>query len=64
MSRKHVWMFLIVAAIAPWAGCGPRLQPEDLGEVLFDLSKEPRLNRYYPIKELPPPSTTSMPKAV
>lgn len=63
MSRKLLWVFLTVAGIAPWSGCGPKLQPEDLGEVLFDVSNEPRLNRYYPIKELPPPSRSAIPAA-
>jgi hypothetical protein len=53
-------MCLLVAALAlPWltlTGCGPKLQPDDLGEVQFDLSKTRDLTRYYSLPKLPPPS--------
>jgi hypothetical protein len=58
--RKCLLLALLALPLCFLVGCGPKLQPDDLGEVLFDLSKSGRLTWYYPLPELPPPSNESL----
>jgi hypothetical protein len=60
--RKCLFLVMLALPLCSLAGCGPRLQPEDLGEVLFDLgqTRNGKLTWYYPLPELPPPTNTPL----
>jgi hypothetical protein len=61
MRLPKTILFLFAAGLlASSPGCEPQVQSDDLGEVIFDFSRTPRLQRLYPIKELPNPDSQLM----
>lgn len=60
LLRRALWPSLLV-----WlglAGCGPKLQPEELGEILVDWRDIPGADEYVTIPELTPPGGRRSPE--
>ena len=52
MKFKTAVLFNVIAlAIVCCHGCGPKLEPEDLGTVVFELPRVPGADRAYPLPE-------------
>ena len=49
MSRCHWFALWLSVALLP--GCGPRLDKEDLGEVVFEIPDVPGAKQPYPLPE-------------
>ena len=49
MSRCHGFVLCLALAMLP--GCGPRLDQEDLGEVVFEIPNVPGADKPYPLPE-------------